>query len=155
MIEQSKESSMEPETQNHNQMPPPEQELGTFEALSFFIFDFLKVFIVAVAIIIPVRYFLFQPFVVTGNSMLPNFHDGDYLIIDEISYHMKDPEHGEVVVMRFPNDPGQFFIKRIVAGPGERIVINDGRVTVYNQEHPQGHIYDESYLPQNDITYGN
>ena len=78
---------MEPETQNHNQMPPPEQELGTFEALSFFIFDFLKVFIVAVAIIIPVRYFLLQPFVVTGNSMLPNFHDGDYL---NINHHFLD-----------------------------------------------------------------
>ena len=125
------------------------------EPLRYFFFDFLKVFVMAVAIIIPVRYFLFQPFVVTGDSMRPNFHDGNYLIIDELTYRIREPERGEVVVMRFPKDTSQFFIKRIVGLPGEHIVIRDGRVTIYNADHPEGLILQEEYLPSQNITYGN
>ena len=126
-----------------------------FEPVKYFFFDFLKVFVMAVAIIIPVRWFLFQPFVVTGDSMRPNFHDGNYLIIDELTYRFRQPERGEVVVMRFPKDTSQFFIKRIVGLPGEHLVIRDGRVTIYNTEHPSGFTLDESYLPSQNITYGN
>lgn len=126
-----------------------------FEPLKYFFFDFLKVFVMAVAIIIPVRWFLFQPFVVTGDSMRPNFHDGNYLIIDELTYRFREPARGEVVVMRFPQDPSQYFIKRIVGLPGEHIVIRDGRVTIYNPAHPKGFVLAESYLPSQNITYGN
>src|SRR3989344_4807112 len=125
------------------------------EPLRYFFFDFLKVFLMAVAIIIPVRYFLFQPFVVTGDSMRPNFHDGNYLIIDELTYRFREPSRGEVVVMRFPKDPSQFFIKRIVALPGEHIVIKDGRVTIYNAGHTEGLVLEEPYLSSQNITYGN
>jgi len=51
-----------------------------------FLGDILKIVIIALAIVIPIRYFLFQPFMVRGSSMEPNFHHGNYLIIDEISY---------------------------------------------------------------------
>ncbi|OGE79042.1 MAG: signal peptidase I [Candidatus Doudnabacteria bacterium RIFCSPHIGHO2_01_FULL_46_14] len=125
------------------------------EPLRYFFFDFLKVFLMAVAIIIPVRYFLFQPFVVTGDSMRPNFHDGNYLIIDELTYRFREPSRGEVVVMRFPKDPSQFFIKRIVALPSEHIVIRDGRVTIYNSENQDGILLEEPYLVSQNITYGN
>ena len=128
---------------------------GNWHAWGSFIFDFLKVFVVAVAIIIPVRWFLFQPFVVTGDSMRPNFQDGNYLIIDELTYHLRPPERGEVIVLRFPEDPSQFFIKRIIGLPNERIVINDTHVTIYNSANPNGLELDESYLPSNNITYGN
>src|SRR3989338_9167884 len=123
-----------------------------YEPLRYFFFDFLKVFLMAVAIIIPVRWFLFQPFVVTCDSMRPNFHDGNYLIIDELTYRLRTPARGEVVVMRFPKDPSQFFIKRIVALPGEHIIIREGRVTIYNSQHPNGTALDEYYLPSNNIT---
>ena len=126
-----------------------------FEPLKYFLFDFVKVFVMAVAIIVPVRWFLFQPFVVTGDSMRPNFHDGNYLIIDELTYRFRPPSRGEVVVMRFPRDPSQYFIKRIVALPGEHIVIRDGRVTIHNAEQPSGFVLEEEYLPSQDITYGN
>ena len=137
-----------------NPAPQPPQQEG-FEPLRYFFFDFLKVFLMAVAIIIPVRYFLFQPFVVTGDSMRPNFHDGNYLIIDELTYRLRDPARGEVIVMRFPKDPSQFFIKRIVGLPGEHIVIKDAHVNIYNSEHSGGLTLNESYLPSNNITYGN
>src|SRR3989344_539573 len=126
-----------------------------YEPLRYFFFDFLKVFVMAVAIIIPVRWFLFQPFVVTGDSMRPTFHDGNYLIIDELTYRFREPARGEVVVMRFPRDPSQYFIKRIVGLPGEHIVIKEGRVTIHNGEHPEGLTLEEPYLASQSITHGN
>lgn len=129
--------------------------LSFLSAFGLFIFDFLKVFIIAVAIIIPIRYFLFQPFVVTGDSMRPNFHDGDYLIIDEMTYRFfHEPSRGEVVVLRFPNDPSQFFIKRLIGLPEDRVVIEDGSVTVFNKDYPNGFLLKENYLPKNGVTVG-
>lgn len=125
-----------------------------WQAFWLFIFDFFKVFILALAIIIPVRWFLFQPFVVTGDSMLPNFQDGNYLIIDELTYRFREPVRGEVVVMRFPHDPKQFFIKRIVGLPGERVVIRDNEVKIFNAEFSNGLALAESYLPPQVQTSG-
>lgn len=141
--------------EKQEQTESPNGKLSAFGAVGLFIFDFLKVFVIAVAIIIPIRWFLFQPFVVTGDSMRPNFQNGNYLIIDELTYRFREPSRGEVLVLRFPNDPSQFFIKRIVGLPGDRIVIENGHVTIFNQEHPDGTTLDEKYLPSNNITYGN
>ncbi len=131
------------------------QKENKFQAVSLFIFDFLKIFVIAVAIIIPIRWFLFQPFVVTGDSMRPNFEDGNYLVIDEITYRFREPMRGEVVVLRFPNDPSQFFIKRLVALPNERIVIENGMAKIYNDQSPEGFLLDEPYLKEGSVTYGN
>jgi signal peptidase I len=95
-----------------------------------FVFEVAKVVLVALAIIVPVRIFLFQPFQVNGGSMDPNFQDRDYLVIDEVSYRFREPERGEVIVFRFPRDPSQFFIKRIIGMPGETVRIQDGSVYV-------------------------
>lgn len=124
-------------------------------AAALFVFDFIKVFVIAVAIIVPVRWFLFQPFVVTGDSMRPNFEDGNYLIVDEITYRLREPHRGEVVVMRFPHDPSQFFIKRIVGLPGERVVVDNGHMTVYSPNSTDGTNLDETYLPNKNSTFGN
>lgn len=140
---------------NFQKPASPDPKTSAFGAVSLFIFDFLKVFIVAVAIIIPIRWFLFQPFVVTGDSMEPNYQNGNYLIVDEISYRLRPPARGEVIVLRFPNDPSQFFIKRIVGLPGERIVIENGRVRIVSEQNSQGAVLNESYLTSNNITYGN
>lgn len=127
---------------------------GGLRTVGVFAWDFFKVFAIAALIIVPVRWFLFQPFVVTGPSMKPNFQDGDYLIIDELSYHLREPVRGEVVVLRYPNDPSQFFIKRVIALPGERIVIRENRVEIFNAEHQNGLVLDEPYLPKDNVTFG-
>jgi signal peptidase I len=112
-----------------------------------FIGELIHVVIISLAIIVPIRYFLIQPFYVKGASMEPNFYDHEYLIIDEISYRLNQPERGDIVVFRYPNDPRQFFIKRIIAMPGERIKLSGGKVTLYDAEHPEGRLLDEtSYL---------
>lgn len=105
---------------------------GFFGAAGRFIFEVAKVVLVALVIIVPIRIFVFQPFEVSGDSMVPNFLDSDYLIVDEISYRLRDPERGEVIIFRYPRDRSQFFIKRIIGLPGETVSFNEGEVSVSN-----------------------
>jgi len=117
-------------------------------------FETMKVVVVALAIVIPIRYFLFQPFFVKGQSMEPNFDTGDYLIVDEISYRFRNPQRGEVVVFKYPNSPSQRYIKRIIGLPGETVEIKNGKVFVVNKESIQ--VLDESsYLLDPTFTQGN
>jgi signal peptidase I len=121
-----------------------------------FIWEITKITVLTLAIIIPVRYFLIQPFFVKGASMEPNFEDGQYLVVDEISYRFRLPERGEVIVFRYPADPKQFYIKRIIGLPGETIEISDNRIKIINASHPLGFILEEnSYLSSAVLTSGN
>ncbi len=113
-----------------------------------FIVEVLQIVIIASAIIIPIRYFLVQPFYVKGASMEPNFYDHEYLIIDELSFRFREPDRGEIVVFRYPKDPSQFFIKRVVALPGETVEITEGHVVIYNDDHPNGLELEELYLSE-------
>jgi signal peptidase I len=86
--------------------------------------------------------------------MEPNFYDHEYLIIDELSYRLRQPERGEVIVFRYPENPKEYFLKRIIGLPGERIKVSGGHVTIYNSAHPEGVEISESYLPSDLITLG-
>jgi signal peptidase I len=109
-----------------------------------FVFELIQVAAVSLAIIIPVRYFLIQPFYVNGASMEPSFYDHEYLIIDELSYRFNDPDRGDIVVFRYPPDPKQYFIKRVVGLSGETVEVDESGVKIYNDEHPNGFTLDES-----------
>lgn len=135
--------------QNLNNSPD-----GGVKAAGVFLWDLLKIFIIALIIIIPFRMFVAEPFVVSGSSMIPNFHNGDYLVVDRLSYHFSPPKRGDVVVLKFPKDTSQFFIKRIIGLPGEEVAFNEGHVIIYNKEHPEGMALDESYLPNQNETLG-
>ena len=116
--------------------------------------EIIKVLLISLAIVLPIRYFIVQPFIVRGASMEPNFYDKQYLIIDEASYYFRSPSRGEVIVFHYPKDTSQFFIKRIIGLPGEKVEIHEGRVMVFSNEHPEGMQLDETYLaPPNDPTY--
>ncbi len=84
--------------------------------------------------------------------MEPNFYDHEYLIIDEISYRFNEPKRGEIVVFRYPKDPSQFFIKRVIALPGETVEIANGKIRVYNDAHPHGVTLEESYLERETLS---
>ncbi len=122
-------------------------------ATTLLVWDFLKIILVAVIIIIPIRYFVFQPFVVSGASMEPNFENGQYLVIDELTYHFSEPKRGQVIVMHYPKDPKQYFIKRVIGLPGEKIEIDNGKVTIFNTEHPNGQVLNEPYLSSQSFSY--
>ena len=100
--------------------------------------ELFKFAIIALAIVVPVRIFIAQPFVVSGSSMVPTFENGEYLIVDEISYILGEPSRGDVVIFRYPNDTKKFFIKRIIGLPGETVDVNGNEVTIYNKENEEG-----------------
>lgn len=116
--------------------------------------EIIEIVLVAVLVVFGVRSFLVQPFLVSGASMEPNFHGGDYILINELSYRFRTPERGEVVVFRYPGDEKTFFIKRIIGLPGERVVITGGKLFVFNKEHPDGMPITEKYLPMDLKTVG-
>jgi signal peptidase I len=99
-----------------------------------FLLEIFQVVILALLIVLPIRFFIFQPFIVKGQSMEPNFEEGDYLIIDELSYRLRNPERGEVIVFKNPVNPSQKFIKRIIGLPGETIEIKDGKIIISKGE---------------------
>jgi len=117
-------------------------------AVASFFLEVIQIVLISSAIIIPIRYFLIQPFYVKGASMEPNFYDHEYLIIDELTYRFRDPFRGEIVVFQYPRDPSQYFIKRVVGLPGETIEITNGTVMVYNTQHPNGIVLEETYLEE-------
>lgn len=115
--------------------------------------EFLKIVIIAAIIVLPIRYFIFQPFIVKGESMVPTFQTGDYLIVDELSYIIGEPKRGDVVVLKYPLDMSQRFIKRVIGLPLETIDIRDGKITITKEG--ENIILDEKkYLPASLITDG-
>ncbi|MFA6999766.1 MAG: signal peptidase I [Candidatus Paceibacterota bacterium] len=114
--------------------------------------DLLKFAIVALIIVLPIRMWIAQPFVVSGESMYPTFDNGQYLIIDEISYILGNAQRGDVVVFRYPNDTKRFFIKRVIGLPNEKIIVNNGEVTIINKEHPDGFKMVEPYINEKFFT---
>lgn len=147
-----------------------QNEEEAYYGVGNFLWEVIKVFFWALVIIIPIRVFLFQPFFVQGESMEPNFKDGDYLIINELGYKhtevgisernlvtvnaFKKINRNDVIVFRYPNDRRQFFIKRVIGLPGERVKIEEGKVVIYNEQNPEGFVLEEQYLTKNLYTKG-
>lgn len=117
-----------------------------------FVVEIAQIAVFALAIILPVRYFLIQPFIVKGASMEPNFYDSEYLIVDELTYRFRDPQRGEIVVFRPPNHEDQYYIKRVIGLPGETVEVRNGKVTIFNEAFPNGVTLDETYIDE--ITEG-
>ena len=117
------------------------------------IWEFVKIIIIAAIIVLPVRYFLFQPFIVKGDSMVPNFHSGDYLLVDELSYRFSEPARGDVVVLKYPLDNTQRFIKRVIGLPGETVDVKKGKVTIF-KDGKELEIDEKLYLPDGLSTDG-
>lgn len=119
-----------------------------------FVLELIKVVIISLAIILPIRYFLIQPFYVKGASMEPSFYDHEYLIIDEISYRFREPQRGDIIVFRYPQNPQEYFIKRLIGLPGEKVQLKDGDVYLSSQQSPDGFKLNEPYLSPGTKTYG-
>jgi len=150
----------------------PEENEEVYFGVGGFLWEVVKVFLWAIVIIVPIRMFLFQPFFVQGASMEPNFQDGDYLIVNEFGYkqtsiiiagkHLftvksfKDPQRLDTIVFRYPKNPQQFFIKRVIGLPNEQVKIENGKVIIYNEQNPEGiNLNENGYIAKNVITNGN
>ncbi len=112
--------------------------------LNYF-WETLKIVFFALLIVIPIRFYLFQPFIVRGASMEPSFHEADYLIVDQLSYRFREPERGEVIVFHYPQDPQKRHIKRIIGLPGEEVVIEEEKIFIIDDGEMI--VLEEEYLP--------
>lgn len=121
------------------------ENIGQKEENSSF-WELVKYALIALLIVVPFRVFIAQPYIVSGSSMDPTFKDGDYLIVDQLSKRFEVPERESVLIIRYPKDPSKFFIKRLIAFPGERVEIKKGVVTVFNDLNPDGLVLDNSYV---------
>ena len=107
----------------------------------------LVLFLLMAAALLLVRRFLAEPVHVKGNSMLPTLQNGEWLLVDHLSYALGEPQRGDVIICHYPDryaDPWklirQYFVKRIVGLPGETLEIVEGTVLI------DGEPLDEGYL---------
>ena len=92
--------------------------------------EILETIVLTVVIFVGVR-FAFQNFRIEGHSMEPNLREGQFLVINKLIYqYLRPPQPGEVIVFRAPNNPNKDFIKRVIAGPGDEVLIREGQVIV-------------------------
>lgn len=122
------------------------QNKSFLENLKEHIIDFIQTLVVFGAIMALIYLFVAQPHKVSGKSMVPTFADGDYIITDKITYRFRQPEKGDIIVLKNPRDESQDFIKRIIAGPGDTIKIENKQVFV------NGALLGEVYLPSGTQT---
>ncbi len=117
------------------------------------VIDLARFTLIVLIIVIPIRMFIAQPFIVNGQSMMPTFENGDYLIVDEVSYRARDPKRGEVIIFRLPSNHGRFLIKRVIGLPGETVIISGGKITIHKKDGETIQL-DEDYLNGNFSSYG-
>ena len=108
--------------------------------------EFIKFALIVIVVVVFVRTFVAQPFIVSGTSMVPTFQNGNYLIVDELSYRFENPKRGDILVFHPPNDPPVYYIKRIIGLPGDTVTISHGIVTITNAEYPNGLTLSEPYI---------
>ncbi len=113
------------------------------------LWEIIEVVLIAGIIVFVVRTYVVQPFLVSGQSMEPNFQGGNYLLVDEVSYRLEAPKRGDVIVFRYPGDEKTFYIKRIIGVPEDQITVNNGQVSV------NGQALNEDYLAGDIRTVGN
>ncbi len=108
-----------------------------------FMREVLETVLPALIIVLVINMFLAQATRVEGQSMEPNLHNNERLIIEKVSYYVHPPERGDIIVLRLPNRRSDPLIKRIIGLPGETVEITDGSVYI------NGELLDEPYLNQN------
>ncbi|HOE74605.1 MAG TPA: signal peptidase I [bacterium] len=146
------------ESQQYEPMPEPPKKLSARSVILLgieFSYEFLKTTVFVILVAVFFRYFLVQPFIVVGESMEPNFHDKEYLLIDKLSYRFREPKRGEVVIFHPPQNKRESYIKRIIGLPGERVEIREGSIYINDKLLEESYIWKDgtkSFREQNMIT---
>lgn len=129
---------------------PPEKN----PSVGSFLWELSRIVVIAFIIMVGFRFFVAEPFIVSGSSMVPNYHNREYLVVNKMSYRFNEPARGDVIVFKYPKDTSQYFIKRVIGLPGEKVKVENGKVFIYNEQNPEGKSLNEEYLSNQDITFG-
>lgn len=133
--------------QEKNSQESPHDSISNLKKIARVVFDLFKGAIILFIIALLFRIFIFQPFIVDGPSMEPNFQNNEYILVEKISQHFKDYKRGNVVVFKYPKNPKLTFIKRIIGLPGEKIQIINNKIKIINNQNHQGFFLQETYEP--------
>ncbi|MEI6058029.1 MAG: signal peptidase I [bacterium] len=122
-----------------------------------FLKEIVKFAVIALVIIVPLRTWVAEPFIVSGLSMYPTFNNAQYLIVDQLTYDFHQPQRGDVVIFKYPLDPKTYFIKRVIGLPGETVSIADGVVTIIKPTATSTKIFalSEPYIASDHRSYDN
>ena len=123
---------------------PIEQKRGFFSNLGTNAVDFIQSLVLFGAIFAIIYLFIAQPHKVSGSSMVPNFHDGDYILTEKVTYKFKEPQKGDVIVLKNPREESQDFIKRVIAIQGDSVQIINGQFIVNDQRVIESYITPET-----------
>ena len=115
---------------DNNKQVPTEEIGGLRGFMKSFWGEMIQIVVISLIIVIPFRLYVAQPFLVSGPSMDNTFANGEYLIVDELTYNFSDPQRGDVIVFHYPLDTKKFFIKRIIGLPGETVEFKDEKVII-------------------------
>ncbi len=115
------------------------------------------VWLISVMLIVrTIQVFLVQPFIVDGGSMLPTLETNNMLLIDKVDYKFDAPERGDVIVFKFKMEgnelDGKYFIKRLIAFPGERVIVSGNATTIYGKDGKKT-VLNESYVEESRSSY--
>jgi len=120
--------------------------------------EWIEAIVIAVVAAFLIRYFIFEPIKVEGSSMVPTLEDGDMLIVDKLSYRFHEPEHGDIVIFKYPGDMSENFVKRVIAVAGDEIKVENGKVYVNGQQLEENYIaaspelgFPDSVVPEGTI----
>lgn len=126
---------------------PPNSFRVRYHTLYTEIWETIRFILIALIIIAPIRLYIAQPFIVSGASMDPTFATGEYLIVDELTYHFNEPKRGDVIIFKYPRDPQKYFIKRLIGLPGETVVVDQGgKVTIKDAQNKVKLTLNEPYV---------
>jgi signal peptidase I len=122
-----------------------EQSANMADTIKTVFWGFINWVAAPLLIVFILHNFVFQAYHVDGSSMAPTLATSDYMIISKVENTIAKltgkkyiPRRHQVVVFSYPQDPSLIFIKRVIALPGERVVVKEGKITVYNAENPDG-----------------
>lgn len=108
--------------------------------------EILRFAIIAILIVLPIRIFIAQPFIVSGTSMIPTFEDGEYIIVDQLSYRLHDARRGDVIIFKYPKDTSKYFIKRVIGLPGETVTVAGNNVSITKNGETDSFTLTEPYV---------
>jgi len=117
--------------------------------------------VVILTLVVVIRYFFISPFSVDGQSMEPNLHHEELIIVNKIGYQqfldykVGEPERGDIIVLIPPQNTSKFYVKRIIGLPSEKVEFVNGEVIIKNEEYPQGVRLNEEYLKKQDNHHTN
>ena len=116
------------------------------QKLGSFVVELLQVVVFAISIFLFIYLLILQPHKIKGASMEPNFHDGEYLLTDKVSYRFGEPGRGDVIVFKAPPTYKDEFIKRVIGLPGDEVMVSNSKVYVNGNE------LTEPYLPSGTVN---